>query len=146
MIWRKKRNNTLNVFFTGRFPDDHNGEEWIRYTKYFRWAHTLCAGMEEQFVCELFSGINTVLFLVCALYVCNFFNSVTILCAFYVNYSPPQMRNTCPPNYGIRSFKKTNFTHAFLFLIYDVYVTTVSSLIKWSFACVLKSDTTFSEV
>ena len=31
----------------------------------------------------------------------NFLNSVTILCAFWVNYSPPQIRNTCGPNWGI---------------------------------------------
>jgi hypothetical protein len=40
------------VFRTGRFSEDHNGEEWIRSAKCFRWLHTLCAGMEEDFVCE----------------------------------------------------------------------------------------------
>jgi hypothetical protein len=30
----------------------------------------------------------------------NFFNSLTILCAFCLNYSPPQIRNTCAPNWG----------------------------------------------
>jgi hypothetical protein len=30
---------------------------------------------------------------------------------------------------GGEAFKETNFKHVFLFLIYDVYVTTVSSLI-----------------
>ena len=40
------------VFCTGRFSEDHNGEERIRCAKRFRWAHTLCAGMEEDFVCE----------------------------------------------------------------------------------------------
>ena len=40
------------VFYTCCFSEDHNGEELIRCAKYFRWAHTLCAGMEEDFVCE----------------------------------------------------------------------------------------------
>ena len=44
------------VFCTGRFSEDHNLEEWIRSAKYFRWAHTLCGGMEEDFVCEHFQG------------------------------------------------------------------------------------------
>jgi len=45
---------------------------------------------------------------------------------------------------GNEDFKETNFTHFFLFLIYDVYVSTVSSLNIESYACVLKSFTTFS--
>jgi hypothetical protein len=44
------------VFCTGPFSEDHNGEERIRCTKYFRWAHTLCVGMEEDFVCEPYQG------------------------------------------------------------------------------------------
>jgi hypothetical protein len=40
------------VFCTGRFSEDHNVEEWIRFAKYFRWAHILCVCMEEDFVCE----------------------------------------------------------------------------------------------
>jgi len=40
------------VFCTGRSSEDHNVEEWIRCAKYFRWAHTICVGMEEDFVCE----------------------------------------------------------------------------------------------
>jgi hypothetical protein len=44
------------VFCTGRFSADHNVEELIRRAKYFRWAHTLCAGMEEDFVCEPCQG------------------------------------------------------------------------------------------
>ena len=32
--------------------------------------------------------------------------------------------------WGYEAIKETNFTHVFLFLIYDVYVITVSSLIK----------------
>jgi hypothetical protein len=40
------------VSCTGCFSEDHNVEEWIRCAKYFRWAHTLCVGMEEDFACE----------------------------------------------------------------------------------------------
>jgi hypothetical protein len=39
-----------------------------------------------------------------------------------------------------------NFTHLFLFLFYDVYVTSVSLLITESHVCVLKSFTTLPEV
>ena len=41
---------------TGRFSEERKGEEWIRLAKYFRWAHTLRAGMEEDFVCEPCQG------------------------------------------------------------------------------------------
>jgi hypothetical protein len=44
------------VYCTGRFSKDHKGEEWIRCAKYFRWAYTLCAGMEEDFICEPYQG------------------------------------------------------------------------------------------
>jgi hypothetical protein len=40
------------VFGTGRFSEDHNGEDWTRCAKYCRRANTLCAGMEGDFVCE----------------------------------------------------------------------------------------------
>ena len=40
------------VHCTGRLSEDHKGEERIRCAKYFRWAYTLGAGMEEEFVCE----------------------------------------------------------------------------------------------
>ena len=42
------------VFCTGSFSEDHTVEEWIRCAKYFRWAHTLCVGMEEDFLCEIY--------------------------------------------------------------------------------------------
>jgi hypothetical protein len=47
---------------------------------------------------------------------------------------------------GGEVFKKTTFTHIFLFLMYDFYVITVSSSIKESYACVLKSFPTLPEV
>ena len=30
------------VLCTGRFSEDHNGEDFIRCAKDFRWGHTLC--------------------------------------------------------------------------------------------------------
>jgi len=39
--------NADYLFCTGRFSEDHNGEEWIRCAKCFRLAHLLCAGVEE---------------------------------------------------------------------------------------------------
>jgi hypothetical protein len=46
------------VFCIGRFYEDHSGEEWIRCVKYeyCKWVYTLCAGMEEDFVCEPCQG------------------------------------------------------------------------------------------
>jgi hypothetical protein len=35
---------------TGHLSEDHNREEWIQCAKYLRLAHTLCAGMKEDFV------------------------------------------------------------------------------------------------
>jgi len=46
--------------------------------------------------------------------------------------------------WGDEPFTETNFTPVFLLIMYDIYVATVSSLIKLSFTCVLKSFTTFS--
>ena len=76
---------------------------------------------------------------------------VTIPCAFCENYSPPQIKRTHLPKLGTRvcliwgdeAFTETNFTPILLFIIYDIYVSTVSSLIKLSFTCVLKSLTAF---
>jgi hypothetical protein len=44
------------VLCTGRFSEDHSVEEWILCAKYCRLTHTLCAGMEEDFVCEPCQG------------------------------------------------------------------------------------------
>jgi len=90
-------------------------------------AHTLC-WYEGRFFLWVFSGINAVLFLVCILCICNFLNSVTILCAFCVHYSPPKIRTRMHLIRGYEAFTETNFTHVFLFLIYDGYVTNVSSI------------------
>jgi len=87
------------VCCTGRFSEDHKGEERIRCAKYFKWAYTLCAAMEEEFVC---GPVRDKHYLVLSLYplylyfLCMCF--VSFLCAFCVNYSPPQIRNTCGPN------------------------------------------------
>ena len=40
------------LYCIGRFSKDHKGVERIRCAKYFRWAHILGAGMEENFICE----------------------------------------------------------------------------------------------
>jgi len=45
--------------------------------------------------------------------------------------------------WGDEAFMETNFTPVFPFIMYDIYVATVSSLIKLSFTCVLKSFTTY---
>jgi hypothetical protein len=52
----KGEQDTDCVFFSGRFSEDRNVEEWKRCAKYFRWAQTLCVGVEENFVCELCQG------------------------------------------------------------------------------------------
>jgi len=44
------------------------------------------------------------------------------------------------------TFKEMNFTHIFLFIIHEVYVATASTLIKYSYVCVLKSFSTFTSV
>jgi hypothetical protein len=89
------------------------------------------------------------LFLVCKLCICFFSYFVTILCTFFVNYLPPQIRRTHLPILGTRmrliwgdeASTEMNFTRVFLFIMYDVYVATVSSLIKLSYSCVLESFT-----
>ena len=43
-------------YCTSRFPEDRNGEEWMRCAECFRWAHTLCTGMEEDYCCESCQG------------------------------------------------------------------------------------------
>ena len=63
-------------------------------------AHTVCL-YGGRFCLWALSEINTVLFF---LSIWNFLNSATILCAFWVNYSPPQIRKTYGPNLGRKSF------------------------------------------
>ena len=43
------------------------------------------------------------------------FNFVPVLCAFFVNYSPTQIRSTCAPNLGIWSFFWNEFYTRFSF-------------------------------
>ena len=74
---------------------------------------------------------------------------VTIPCAFCENYLPLQIRCTYLPKlgtcvhllWGDEVLMETNFTPVFLFVMYFIYVAIVSSLIKLSFSCVLKSFT-----
>jgi len=104
--------------------------------------------MEEEFVCEPYHRY-TVLFLVCILCICILFVFCKYSFTLFVNYSPPQIRRTHLPILGKRmrlvwgdeAFTETNFTHLFLFIMYDVCVATVSSLIKLSYGCVLESFT-----
>jgi hypothetical protein len=44
------------LYSTNRFSQDRTGEYWIECAKSFREAHTLCAGMEEDFVSESCQG------------------------------------------------------------------------------------------
>jgi hypothetical protein len=68
---------------------------------------------------------------------------------FFVNYSPPQIRCAYLPILGTRmrliwgdkAFTEINITRLFLFIMYDVYVASVTSLIKLSYYCVLESFT-----
>jgi len=85
------------AYCTSRFSEDHNGEDWIRCAKCFRWAHKLYTGMEEDIVVSLFRDKHCFIlsFILC---ICNFLYSITILCVFCVNYSPPQIRHKCAPN------------------------------------------------
>ena len=107
--------------------------------------HTLC-WCGGRFCLWVLSGINTVLFLFCILCICIFLYFVTILCAACENYLPPQIRCTHLPKLGTCvclilgrwSFYGNEFYTHFSFIIYDIYVVTVTSLIKLSFTCVWK--------
>jgi len=55
----------------------------------------------------------------------------------------PKLR-TCGLIRGYEAFTEKNFTHVFLFLIYDVYVKSLSSLIQQNYVCILKIFKAFS--
>jgi len=126
--------------------------EWRRLDtmceKFQMGEHTFC-WCGGRFCLWALSGINTFVLILYHLYLGFFFYFVTIPCAFCENYSPPQIRHIHFPKlrtcvrliWGDEAFTEMNFTPIFLFIMYDVYVTTVSSLIKFSFTCVLKSFT-----
>jgi hypothetical protein len=61
--------------------------------------------------------------------ICNFLNSVTILFFFFLNHLP-KLGTRVHLIRVYEAFKETNFAHVFLFIIYDVYIATVSTLIK----------------
>jgi len=113
-------------------------------THFVRYGGRFCLGA--------LSGINIVLFSVCILCICILFVFCNYSFTFFVNYSPPQIRRTHFPTLGKRirliwgdeAFTEVNFIHLFLFIMYDVYVANVSSLIKLSYYCVLKRFTAFS--
>jgi hypothetical protein len=109
-------------------------------------AHILCWYGGRDCLWPL-SRINTVLFLVCILCICILCVFCNYSFTFFVNYSPPQIRRTHLPILGTRmrliwgdeAFTEMNFTHLFLFIMYDVHVATVSLLIKLSYSCALES-------
>jgi len=76
------------VFCTGLFSEDHHGEEEIRCAKYFRWEHTLCAGMREDFICEPCQGKHCLVLRFYHLYLqffkfCNY--SLCFLCKLFTS-------------------------------------------------------------
>jgi hypothetical protein len=110
MIRRKKKKNTLIVcselVVSLKTTMEKSGYD-VRNISDGR-THTVC-WYGGRFWLWAFSGINTGLFLVYVLCICNLLNSVTILCDFCVNYSPPQIRNTFAPSWGILSSKGNEF-------------------------------------
>ena len=90
-------------------------------------AHTMC-WYGRRFCLWAMSRIKIVLFLVCILCIFIFLCFFTILCVFFVNSSPPQIRNTRVPNFGIWSFCGNEFYTHFSFHNVWCYVATVSSL------------------
>ena len=63
---------------------------------------------------------------------------VNLPCVFCENYSHRKVRTRVRLIWGNDAFIEKNFTPVFLFIIYDIYVATASSLIKLSFVSVLK--------
>ena len=53
----------------------------VRCLKYVGWVNTLCAGMEENFVCETRQGKKTLSFFNFILCICKFLYFATINCA-----------------------------------------------------------------
>jgi hypothetical protein len=71
----------------------------------------------------------TDLFIVDILCICNFLYFVTIFVLSVQVIHLPKLGTRVCLNRGCEAFTKTNFTHLFVFLMYDAYVTTVCSLI-----------------
>jgi hypothetical protein len=77
-----------------------NCDSWAVEGKLFFWISLVLSFLLSVILNTCFgdlSVINTGLFLVC---ICIFLYFVTILCVLFVNYSPPQIRNTCEPSLG----------------------------------------------
>jgi hypothetical protein len=91
--------------------------------------HTLC-WYGERFCLWALSGINTVLFLVCIIWNCNFLYCNYFLVLSVTTIHLPKLGTNVRLIRRGEFFKEMNFTRVFLFLMYDVYVITVSSLIK----------------
>lgn len=46
-------NDAECIYCTGRFSDDHNGEDWVRCASCTLWSHTSCADLGAAvFVCD----------------------------------------------------------------------------------------------
>ena len=85
------------VHCTGRFSEDHKGKNGYDVQNISDGhTHFMLVWRKILFV-SLIRDKHSLL-LVCILCIYIFLNSVTILCAFCVNYSPPQIRNMCVPN------------------------------------------------
>ena len=99
----------------------------MRCAKCFRWAHTFCAGMGEDFVCELVRDKHCNVLSLYPLYLyffvfCNY--SLCFLCKLFTSQN---LEHVCLI-WGDEAFMEMNFTPIFLFIMYDVYIATVSSL------------------
>ena len=99
--------------------------------------------MEEDFVCAPVRDKHGFVFGLYPLYF-FFVCFVTILCKII---HLPKLGTRVRLIWGDEAFTETNFTPIFLLIMYDMYYeATVSSLIKPSYTCVLKSFATFSQV
>jgi hypothetical protein len=152
MIRKKKiSNKTLNVCSVlvvslKTIVEKSRYDVW----KFFRWAHTFCVGMEGEFVVSLVRDKHCFVLRLYPFFIFFLFYNYSFTLS--VIYSPPKIRRTHLPMLGTRmgliwgceALRETNFKRVFLFLMYDVYVATVSSLIKLNYSCVLESFTILS--
>ena len=88
------------VFCTGRFSKEIGYD--VRNVSDGR-THFVLVWRKILFV-SLVRDKHCIVLILYPLYLYFFLYFVTIPCAFCENYSPPQIRNTCAPNLGTRSF------------------------------------------
>jgi len=84
--------------------------------------------MEEDVVCEPVRDKHSFLLSLYPLCLYIFLCFVTILCAFFVSIHLPKLGTRVRLIWGDEAFTEINFTPIFLFMAYNVYVATVSSL------------------